>query len=407
MELSMELTRPVVSQGARRVTILGSTGSVGRNTVDLIMQAPGRFAVEALTANRNVTLLAEQARQLQARLAVVAHESCYGALKQALAGSGIEAAAGAAGLIEAGERPADWVMAAIVGFAGLPPTLAAARRGAAVALANKEALVCAGNVLLDAVRSSGARLLPVDSEHNAIFQCLDEANRSAVERLILTASGGPFRTWTLEQMAQASPAQAVAHPNWDMGAKISVDSATMMNKGLELIEAHHLFDMPDARIDIVVHPQSVIHSMVEYADGSVVAQLGDKDMRVPIAHALAWPRRMKTRVARLDFAKLSALTFEAPDPERFPALRLAREALQVGGCLPIILNSANEIAVESYLSSQISFLDIMRVVTDVVDRVGGRFGAGDAPSSFDDICAVDDQARAEARRLCARSRMTG
>ncbi|TXL76819.1 1-deoxy-D-xylulose-5-phosphate reductoisomerase [Vineibacter terrae] len=402
----MELTRPATAQGARCVTILGSTGSVGRNTVDLIMRAPGRFDVEALTANRNVALLAQQARQLQARLAVVADESCYGALKQALAGSGIEAAAGASGLSEAGERPADWVMAAIVGFAGLPPTLAAARRGAAVALANKEALVCAGAVLLDAVRGSGARLLPVDSEHNAIFQCLDEANRSAVERLILTASGGPFRTWTLEQMETATPAQAVAHPNWDMGAKISVDSATMMNKGLELIEAHHLFDLPAERINIVVHPQSVIHSMVEYTDGSVLAQLGDKDMRVPIAHALAWPRRMKTPVARLDFAKLSALTFEAPDPARFPALRLAREALQVGGSQAIILNSANEIAVESYLKSQISFLDIMRIVTDVVERVGGRFGAA-APSSVDEICAVDEQARAEARRLCAQRATAG
>lgn len=406
MELTMELTRPATAQGARCVTILGSTGSVGRNTVDLIMRAPGRFAVEALTANRNVALLAQQARQLQARLAVVADESCYGALKQALAGSGIEAAAGASGLSEAGERPAEWVMAAIVGFAGLPPTLAAARRGAAVALANKEALVCAGAVLLDAVRGSGTRLLPVDSEHNAIFQCLDEANRSAVERLILTASGGPFRTWTLEQMEKATPAQAVAHPNWDMGAKISVDSATMMNKGLELIEAHHLFDLPAERIDIVVHPQSVIHSMVEYTDGSVLAQLGDKDMRVPIAHALAWPRRMKTPVARLDFAKLSALTFEAPDPARFPALRLAREALQVGGSQAIILNSANEIAVESYLKSQISFLDIMRIVTDVVECVGGRFGAA-APSSVDEICAVDEQARAEARRLCARRATAG
>ncbi|WP_231712284.1 1-deoxy-D-xylulose-5-phosphate reductoisomerase [Vineibacter terrae] len=406
MELTMELTRPATAQGARCVTILGSTGSVGRNTVDLIMRAPGRFDVEALTANRNVALLAQQARQLQARLAVVADESCYGALKQALAGSGIEAAAGASGLSEAGERPADWVMAAIVGFAGLPPTLAAARRGAAVALANKEALVCAGAVLLDAVRGSGARLLPVDSEHNAIFQCLDEANRSAVERLILTASGGPFRTWTLEQMETATPAQAVAHPNWDMGAKISVDSATMMNKGLELIEAHHLFDLPAERINIVVHPQSVIHSMVEYTDGSVLAQLGDKDMRVPIAHALAWPRRMKTPVARLDFAKLSALTFEAPDPARFPALRLAREALQVGGSQAIILNSANEIAVESYLKSQISFLDIMRIVTDVVERVGGRFGAA-APSSVDEICAVDEQARAEARRLCAQRATAG
>jgi len=404
MELSMELTRPVVSSGVRRVTVLGSTGSVGCSTIDLIAHAPDRFAVEVLTAHRNVDLLAEQARRLGARLAVVADEGCYGALKQALAGSGIEAAAGKAGLIEAGERPADWVMAAIVGFAGLPPTLAAARRGATIALANKEALVCAGDVLLDAVRRGGGRLLPVDSEHNAIFQCLDETNRDSVERLILTASGGPFRTWTLEQMAHATPAQAVAHPNWDMGAKISVDSATMMNKGLELIEAHHLFAMPDERIDVVVHPQSVIHSMVEYTDGSVVAQLGDQDMRVPIAHALAWPRRMKTHAARLDFAKLSALTFEPPDLERFPALQLAREALKLAGDFPIILNAANEIAVESYLSSQIRFLDIARVVQDVMDKMSGRARANDVPSSFDDIHTIDVQARAEARMMCARAR---
>ncbi len=404
MELSMELTRPVASSDGRRVTVLGSTGSVGCNTIDLIANTPGRFAVEVLTAHRNVDLLAKQARQLGARLAVVADTSCYAALKEALAGTGIEAAAGESGLIEAGERPADWVMAAIVGFAGLPPTLAAARRGAAIALANKEALVCAGDVLLQAVREGGGRLLPVDSEHNAIFQCLDEANRDSVDRLILTASGGPFRTWTLEQMGHATPDQAVAHPNWDMGAKISVDSATMMNKGLELIEAHHLFDMPDERIDVVVHPQSVIHSMVEYADGSVVAQMGDQDMRVPIAHTLAWPRRMKTRAARLDFAKLSALTFEPPDLERFPALRLAREALRLGGYFPIILNAANEIAVESFLKSQIRFLDIARIVQDVMERMGSRARANAVPSSFADIQAVDTQARAEAQSMCARDR---
>ncbi len=404
MELSMELTRPEVADGRRRVTILGSTGSVGCNTVDLIARAPQTFEVEALTAHRNVALLAEQARHLQARLAVVADEARYGALKEALAGSGIEAAAGESGLIAAGERPADWVMAAIVGFAGLPPTLAAARRGATIALANKEALVCAGGVLLDAARRGGARLLPVDSEHNAIFQCLDESNRDAVERLILTASGGPFRTWTMEQMAHASPAQALAHPNWDMGAKISIDSATMMNKGLEVIEAHHLFGMPGERIDIVVHPQSVIHSMVAYADGSVIAQLGAQDMRVPIAHALAWPRRMKTVSARLDFAKLSALTFEPPDLARFPALRLAREALQTGGVVPISLNAANEIAVESYLSSEIRFLDIVRIVEDVMGRMAGAFRSGDVPSRFEDIHAVDERARATARMMCGKGR---
>ncbi len=405
MELSRKLARAqAASPRPRHVTILGSTGSVGCNTVDLIAGAPEAFQVEALTAHSNVGLLAKQARRLGARLAAVADDTRYAALKEALAGTGIEAAAGRSGLIAAGERPAEWVMAAIVGFAGLPPTLAAARRGATIALANKEALVCAGTVLLNAVRNGGARLLPVDSEHNAIFQCLDEGNREAVERLILTASGGPFRTWTLEQMAHASPAQAVAHPNWDMGAKISVDSATMMNKGLELIEAHHLFDMPEDRIEIVVHPQSVIHSMVAYADGSVVAQLGDQDMRVPIAHALAWPRRMRTPAARLDFAKLSALTFEAPDPIRFPALRLAREALRVGGYAPIILNSANEIAVSSYLDSEIGFLDIARIVEDVLNRMTRRFESRAAPSGFDDIHAVDEQVRAEARLMCSAGR---
>ncbi|MCW5746398.1 MAG: 1-deoxy-D-xylulose-5-phosphate reductoisomerase [Alphaproteobacteria bacterium] len=396
----MDVNRPAASEAPRRVTILGSTGSVGCNTVDLIARAPDRFAVEALTANRNVALLAEQARRLGARLAVVADPGSYGALKAALAGSGIEAAAGEAGLIAAGERPADWVMAAIVGFAGLPPTLAAARRGATIALANKEAMVCAGGVLLDAVRRGGACLLPVDSEHNAIFQCLDQGNRDAVERLILTASGGPFRTWSLEQMAHASPAQALAHPNWDMGAKISIDSATMMNKGLELIEAHHLFDMPGERIDIVVHPQSVIHSMVSYSDGSVVAQLGDQDMRVPIAHALAWPRRMQTTAARLDFAKLSALTFEAPDEVRFPALRLARETLEIGGAAPIILNAANEIAVERYLVSEIRFLDIVRIVENVVQQLTGSGRSGQAPDRFEDIQAVDARARAVTRQVC-------
>jgi 1-deoxy-D-xylulose-5-phosphate reductoisomerase len=403
MELSLQLPGPKASGDVRRVTILGSTGSVGCNTVDLVARAADAFEVEALTAHRNVVLLAEQARRLGARLAVVADEAAYGALKEALAGSGIEAAAGPAGLVEAGDRPADWVMAAIVGFAGLPPTLAAARRGATIALANKEALVCAGDVLLGAVRAGGARLLPVDSEHNAIFQCLDEANRDAVERLILTASGGPFRTWTLEQMAHASPAQAVAHPNWDMGAKISVDSATMMNKGLELIEAHHLFDMPGDRIDVVVHPQSVIHSMVAYADGSVVAQLGDQDMRVPIAHALAWPRRMRTAAARLDFARLSALTFEPPDPVRFPALRLARDALRMGGNAPIILNAANEIAVDAYLTSQIRFLDVVRIVEKVMEGAGD-LRSGDVPVRFEDIRAIDECARAAARRICAMGR---
>jgi 1-deoxy-D-xylulose-5-phosphate reductoisomerase len=400
----MELNRSGATGDPRSVTILGSTGSVGCNTIDLIAQCPDRFAIEALTAHRNVGLLAEQARRLQPRLAVIGDATAYGALKTALAGTAIQVAAGTSGLIEAGERPADWVMAAIVGFAGLPPVLAAARRGATIALANKEALVCAGEVLLQAVRQGGARLLPVDSEHNAIFQCLDERNRDAVERLILTASGGPFRTWTVEQMAHASPAQAVAHPNWQMGAKISVDSATMMNKGLELIEAHYLFGMPGERIEIVVHPQSVIHSMVAYADGSVVAQLGDQDMRVPIAYALAWPRRMASPAARLDFARLSALTFEPPDETRFPALRLARETLNSGGRSSIILNAANEIAVDSYLRSEIRFLDIVRVVENVVTQLSGDRRSSDVPASFEDIQAIDALAREAARRVCGDGR---
>ncbi|HJQ59035.1 MAG TPA: 1-deoxy-D-xylulose-5-phosphate reductoisomerase [Vineibacter sp.] len=398
----MELSAPAASSGVRRVTILGSTGSVGANTIDLIAERPDAFEVEALTAHRNVALLTQQARRLRARLAVVADPDCYGDLKEALAGTSIEAAAGKAGLIAAGERPADWVMAAIVGFAGLPPVLAAARRGATIALANKEALVCAGDVLLRAVRQGGARLLPVDSEHNAIFQCLDESNREAVERLILTASGGPFRTWSLGQMAHASPAQAIAHPNWQMGAKISVDSATMMNKGLELIEAHHLFGMPGERIDIVVHPQSVIHSMVAYADGSVVAQLGDQDMRVPIAHALAWPRRMRTAARRLDFARMSALTFEPTDEVRFPALRIARETLSSTGSSSVILNASNEIGVGAYLSSQIRFLDIMRVVEEVREEMVGHLRSGHSPNTFEDIEAIDAQARNIARQVCVR-----
>ena len=314
----------------RRVTILGSTGSVGQSTIDLIGRSPGSFQVEALVANRSVERLADQARRLRARLAVVADPTCYKALKDALAGSGVEVGAGPEAVLEAAERPAEWVMAAVVGYAGLAPTLVAARRGAMVALANKEALVCAGRLLLEAVDQSGGALLPVDSEHNAIFQVFDPSQRRAIERLILTASGGPFRNWSLADMAVATRKQALAHPNWDMGAKITIDSATMMNKGLELIEATLLFGLPAEQVQIVVHPQSVIHSMVAYRDGSVLAQLGTPDMRVPIAHTLGWPARMESPAARLDFHALAALTFEQPDSSRFPALRLAREALKPG-----------------------------------------------------------------------------
>ncbi|MGE5200685.1 MAG: 1-deoxy-D-xylulose-5-phosphate reductoisomerase [Acidobacteriota bacterium] len=377
----------------RRVSILGSTGSVGRNTVSLIEAEPERYEVKALTAHRNVELLAEQARRLKAKLAVVADDSRYRALKTALAGSGIEAAAGAAALVEAAAMPADWVMAAIVGAAGLAPTLAAVRRGALVALANKEVLVCAGAVVTAEAKRHGARFLPVDSEHNAIFQVFDEARRHAIERIILTASGGPFREKSLAEMERMSPEQAVAHPNWRMGAKISVDSATMMNKGLEVIEAHHLFELPSERIDVVVHPQSVVHGIVCYTDGSMLAQLGSPDMRTPIASTLGWPDRIAAPSPRLDLATLARLTFEAPDPQRFPALRLARGALLDGGTAPTVLNAANEIAVAAFLERRIGFLDIARTVERTLEAMPTR-----AVESLDDVIAVDRDARETALR---------
>ncbi|MCA0304763.1 MAG: 1-deoxy-D-xylulose-5-phosphate reductoisomerase [Proteobacteria bacterium] len=387
----------------RRVTILGSTGSVGQSTVDLIGRHPDRFRVEALVAGRSVEHLADQARRLKARLAVVADPARYQDLKEALAGAGIEAAAGPEAVLEAAGRPAEWVMAAIVGYAGLAPTLVAARRGAMVALANKEALVCAGQLLLEAIEGSGGVLLPVDSEHNAIFQVFEPGQRAAVDRLILTASGGPFRNWSLADMATATPEQALAHPNWDMGAKISIDSATMMNKGLELIEAQLLFGLPGEQVDIVVHPQSVIHSMVAYQDGSVLAQLGTPDMRVPISHALGWPARMESPAARLDFHALAALTFERPDSGRFPALRLAREALVTGGAAPIILNAANEAAVAAFLARRIGFLDIARIVEDVID---GWDGAGRPVAGLQDVHAVDVEARVRAEAACENRRLS-
>ncbi len=388
----MRWTAP--SHGAPRgVTILGSTGSVGQSTVDLIARDPASYRVEALVAGNSVEALAEQARRLNARVAVVANPQRYRALKDAVAGTSIEAAAGPEAVIEAASRPAaEWVMAAIVGFAGLAPVLAAARRGALVALANKEALVCAGNLLTEAVRESGGVLLPVDSEHNAIFQVFDAEQKRAVERLILTASGGPFRNWSLADMADATREQALAHPNWDMGAKITIDSATMMNKGLELIEAHLLFGLPGEQIDIVVHPQSVIHSMVAYRDGSVLAQMGTPDMRVPISHALGWPARIDGPAARLDFAELAPLTFERPDSGRFPSLRLARQALLTGGIAPIVLNASNEVAVAAFLAGRIGFLDIARVVEDVMVATEG-LGA-----------AVEGLQHVQAAELAARRR---
>ena len=372
----------------RSVTILGSTGSVGSSTIDLIERNPEGYVVEALTARRNVDLLIEQAKSVKPRYVAISDDESYRVLKAGLAGSGIEVAAGPDSIVAAAGRPADFVMAAIVGAAGLAPTLAAVNRGAMVGLANKECLVCAGALMVDEIQRNGAVLLPVDSEHNAIFQVFDFDRREAVDKLILTASGGPFRDFDREAMRTVTPEQAVAHPNWDMGAKISVDSATMMNKGLEIIEAHHLFDIPEDRIDVLVHPQSVIHSMVAYVDGSVLAQLGTPDMRTPIAFALAWPARMKSPQERLDLAAMAKLTFEAPDPERFPALRLARDVLKKGGSAPTVLNAANEIAVEGFLSGRIGFLDISAIVEDVLIQYSHS-----AMNTLDDVRAFDSEAR--------------
>ncbi|MFN4281976.1 MAG: 1-deoxy-D-xylulose-5-phosphate reductoisomerase [Alphaproteobacteria bacterium] len=402
MAMSLSARRPAArprGTGPRHITILGSTGSIGCNTLDLVGRNPDGYVVEALTANGNVDLLIEQALRFRPRLAVIADARLYDRLKAGLAGTNIAVGAGRPALMEAADMPADWVMAAIVGAAGLEPTLAAVRRGATVGLANKECLVCAGDIMLAEVARSGATLLPVDSEHSAIFQVFDFDNAEAVDRIVLTASGGPFLGFSMAQMADVTPAQAVAHPNWDMGAKISVDSATMMNKGLELIEAYHLFPVPEARIEILVHPQSVIHSMVAYADGSVLAQMGVPDMRTPIAYALAWPRREGAPVARLDLAKIGALTFEAPDQKRFPALRLAREALQAGRAAPTVLNAANEVAVQGFLEGRISFLDITQVVEQALEVLSSP-----AVDSLDQVIEVDRQARREAERWIAARR---
>ncbi len=384
----MVATRPRPETAPRRVTILGSTGSIGRNTVDLIQRQPDDFNVEALTANRNVALLAEQARQLSPKSVVIADPDYYRELKDAMAGTGIEVAAGPEAVVEAAIRPAEWVMASIVGAAGLEATLAAVRRGAIVALANKECLVSAGAVMMNEIGRHGATLLPVDSEHSAIFQVFDFEGADKVERIVLTASGGPFREMDSQAMARVTPEQAVNHPNWNMGAKISVDSATMMNKGLELIEAYHLFPVPEERIEILIHPQSVIHSMVAYVDGSMLAQMGTPDMRTPIAYALGWPQRMATPAPRLALDVIGELTFEAPDPVRFPALRLARQALRTGGCSPTILNAANEVAVHSFLAREIGFLDIARVVEQTLETApNGKL------ESLADVSEADTAAR--------------
>lgn len=379
----------------RSLTILGATGSVGASTLDLVRRNRADWRVVALTANGNVAELAELAREFSAEIAVVADESRLADLREALAGSGIEAAAGRSALCEVAARPVDMTVAAIVGCAGLAPVMAAIEQGGTVALANKEALVSAGAVMTAAVERHGATLLPVDSEHNAIFQCLAGNDLAEVAKITLTASGGPLRTWTLAQLEAATPAQAVAHPNWDMGAKISVDSATMMNKGLELIEAHHLFPVGLDRLGIVVHPQSVIHSMVEFRDRSTLAQLGPSDMRVPIASCLAWPARMESPCEPLDLAAIGQLTFEAPDETRFPATRLARQAAEAGGAAPAVLNAANEVAVAAFLAGKIGFTRIALLVEQVLES--GTLPP--APQTLDEVLTVDREARATATAL--------
>ncbi len=382
----------------RRISILGATGSVGRSTLDLVERSPDRFEVVALTAQSSVDALADAARRTGAKLAVIADPAHFDSLRDRLEGTNCHAATGAEGLLEAAAGEAEWVMAAIVGCAGLRPTMAAVEAGKTVALANKEALVTAGSLMIDAAKKSGSTLLPVDSEHNAIFQCLAGSSPEQISRLVLTASGGPFREMPMEEMRKASPAQAVAHPRWSMGAKISVDSATLMNKGLELIEAHHLFGLTSDRIDVVVHPQSIVHSLVEFVDGSMLAQLGSADMRIPIAYTLAWPERMETPAKRLSLADIGRLDFEMPDLDRFPALRLAREALEQGGTAPIVLNAANEVAVAAFLDGRIGFCEISAMVAEALRQVDAA-----APHSVDEVVALDQETRERASALVAES----
>lgn len=385
---------PAPDPGARpkRITVLGATGSVGKSTLDLVGRNPQLFEIVALTANRNAEALADLALRHRARLAVVADESRYGELKDRLAGTGIEAAAGAAALIEAASQPADCVMAGIIGAAGLSPTLAAVAQGRRVALANKECLVCAGEIFMDAVRSAGTELVPVDSEHSAVFQVLAGADPEALERIVLTGSGGPFRTWSIAQLEQVTPEQALRHPNWSMGRKITIDSATLMNKGLELIEAYHLFPVRPDQIEVVVHPQQIIHALVAFRDGSMLAQLACPDMRTPIAIGLAWPARMAAPTKRLDLAEIGQFTFERPDETRFKALGLARRALENGGMAPAVLNAANEVAVEAFLTGRLKFLHIAQLVAETLDMAGGRGLLAEA-KDLSGVLATDVAAR--------------
>jgi 1-deoxy-D-xylulose-5-phosphate reductoisomerase len=380
--------------GIKTLSVLGSTGSVGTQTLDLVAENPDAYALRALVGGRNVALLAAQARQFRPELTVISEEALLEPLRDALSGSGLNCTAGRAAVIEAAGLPADWTMSAITGIAGLEPTLAAVRHGGTIAFANKEALVSAGDVFMRAVAAAKAVLLPVDSEHNAILQAMADGNAHAIDKIILTASGGPFRDHRVEDMRAITPDAALRHPVWSMGAKISIDSATLMNKGLEVIEAARLFSLPSEQIEVLVHPQSVIHGMVCYSDGSVLAQLGSPDMRIPIAHALAWPKRIATGARRLDLAAIARLDFFAPDEERFPALALARAALEAGGGAPAVLNAANEVAVASFLARQIGFLDIV----SIVDAVLQQFGAPAVPD-LASVLALDLAARGAASQL--------
>jgi 1-deoxy-D-xylulose-5-phosphate reductoisomerase len=382
----------------RTVTILGATGSIGASTVDLLKRERNRFRIEALSANKNAAALAAIARELGARFAAIGDPTAYRDLKSALSGTGIKVAAGESGLLEAAERPAEWVIGAITGAAGLKPTLAAAERGAIVALANKETLVCAGALFMRRAAAAGATVLPVDSEHNALFQARSDIRREDVRRVILTASGGPFRTATAEAVRTATVEQALKHPNWSMGAKVTIDSATLMNKGLELIEAHHLFALAPQQIDVLVHPQSIVHSLVEFCDGSLIAQLGSPDMRIPIAYCLAWPERIAGPAARLDLARAATLTFEEPDLARFPALALARRALEAGGAAPTVLNAANEVAVAEFLARRLSFAGISALVEATLEAALSRNWTAE-PESVTEALSIDHNARLLARSL--------
>ena len=385
---------PSQKQQPRSVTVLGSTGSIGKSAAKLFALHHERFEIVALTAYSNAQALAEQAIALKARRAVIGDESRYLELKAALSGTNIEAAAGEEAIVEAARMPAQIVVAGVVGAAGLMPTLAAIQRGATVALANKECLVCAGPLVMEEVKRRNATLIPVDSEHSAIFQVFDFARPEAVDKIILTASGGPFRNHTAAQMRDVTPEQAVRHPNWDMGAKISVDSATMMNKGLEIIEAFHLFPVKESQLEVLIHPESIIHSMVSYIDGSVLAQMGTPDMATPIAHALAWPDRMESASRKLDFTTLKSLTFDTPDTDRFRALKLAREALRAGGSAPAVLNAANEIAVARFLKHEVGFTDIIRIIEATLEQIPNR-----ALQSIEDVIEIDNHSRRIARGL--------